>query len=137
MNIDVFDLERIERASGWLLKILMNRQLTGDKSFGEIYLSVAAPGQQRGGHYHTLTTEWFCAIQGAGQLTLFDVDSNEMQHVPLDAARPQTVLVPPRVAHLISNHSQEPLMVLAYADIEYDAAHPDVVPVPMTEKNDL
>ena len=128
MNIRIIRLERKADPRGWLLKVLMKEQIEGSREFGEIYLSVSHPKETRGNHYHQGTTEWFTLLSGRGVLHLQDPRTGERKDLPLDAQEPQTVVVPPGVAHSIENTGAEPLYLLAYADVPYDPGNPDTVP---------
>ncbi len=112
---------------GWLLKVLMRHHIEGPREFGEIYVTMAHPGQVRGNHYHNSATEWFCVVQGVGKLVTEDLATGVREEYILDAAAPHTVQVNPNVAHAIQNVGTEPMLLLAYADEPYDAAQPDEV----------
>ena len=129
MHIETIKLDKKEDRRGWFLKILMNRNITGKKVFGELYLSVVNAGEVRGEHYHKDTTEWFCALKGKGVLNLLDTRTGEKEQIPLDEDEPLTILVPPDIAHSILNLGHEPLYLLAYSDVEYDAERPDTIPL--------
>jgi dTDP-4-dehydrorhamnose 3,5-epimerase-like enzyme len=128
MDVRIIPLERRADARGWFLKVLMRQQLDGDRTFGEIYLSVAEAGQARGAHYHQRTTEWFCLIGGTATLSLCDTATGERRAVDLDALRPAVVVVPPGRAHAFSNAGPTPAMLLAYSDVPYDPRDPDTIP---------
>lgn len=95
---------------------------------GEVYMVRGFPGQRRGDHYHLRAREWFTVIAGEGVLALQDVATGERLDLPLSAARPQTVVVPPGLAHVFVNPASatEDLLVIAYTDRLYDPA--DTVP---------
>jgi dTDP-4-dehydrorhamnose 3,5-epimerase len=129
MRIETIKLDKKQDRRGWFLKILMNRHITGKKEFGELYLSVVNAGEVRGEHCHKETTEWFCTLKGKGLLNLLDTQTGEKQQMPLDEDAPLTIVVPPGIAHSIQNMGHEPLYLLAYSDVEYDAGKPDTFPM--------
>lgn len=129
MHIETIKLDRKKDRRGWFLKILMNRHIAGKKEFGELYLSVVDAGEVRGEHFHKETTEWFCALKGRGVLNLLDIKTGEKQQMSLDEDAPLTILVPHGVAHSIRNLGADPLYLLAYSDVEYDAEKPDTFPM--------
>ena len=131
MNVEIIPLARKDDARGAFLKILMRHQIQGAKVFGEIYVATCRPGETRGGHYHCEATEWFCVIQGQGELELMDIVTGERRVIRMDGHAPATVVVPPRVAHALRNAGAEPLWLLAYSDQPYDAERPDTVPAAM------
>ncbi len=55
-GVDVRPLRRLEDARGWFVKVIQKQHLDG-LPFGEVYLSVGAPGETRANHYHERTTE--------------------------------------------------------------------------------
>lgn len=95
---------------------------------GEVYAVIARAGQRRGDHYHVAAREWFTVVSGRGRLSLMDVRTGERLDVPVSAARPETVCVPPGLAHVFVNDAEDgqDLVVVAYTDRLYDPA--DTVP---------
>jgi dTDP-4-dehydrorhamnose 3,5-epimerase-like enzyme len=126
-GVVVREMPYYEDARGWLLKAVPN-DFIGEDTFGEIYLSAAAPGEVKGAHYHNDTTEWFCVIRGEGTLHMEDVLSGNDMKVTLTGGNHLSVEIPPRVAHAIVNNGNEEMILLAYADLPYDPDHPDTVP---------
>ena len=112
---------------GWLLKILMRHHIETSKEFGEIYITTATPGNVKGNHYHRETTEWFCVLAGTARLVTRDMESGETAELVMSADEPCVVTVLPTVAHAFENIGNEDMMLLAYADVPYDAAAPDEV----------
>jgi oxalate decarboxylase/phosphoglucose isomerase-like protein (cupin superfamily) len=88
----------------------------------------AFAGQRRGDHYHPQAREWFTVIAGEGVLALEDVATGERMDLRLSASRPETVYIPPGIAHVFINEpsATEDLIVVAYTDRLYDPA--DTVP---------
>ena len=125
--IEVRQLRRLEDARGWFLKVLQARHLEG-RPFGEVYLSVGAPGEARASHYHQRTTEWFCPLAGRGTLHLAEVDGERVAAVRLDSAAPVSVRIPPGVAHCLVADADAELAVLAVADVQYDPDDTDTLP---------
>jgi len=115
-------------ARGWLLKVL-GRHQTGPNPFGEIYVTLAYPGQRRAGHYHRKTWEWFCPVLGRGELMAADGTGAILDRISLDGEAPVVVEVPTGVTHLILNCGDTPLVILAYANRPYDPSDSDTVPV--------
>jgi dTDP-4-dehydrorhamnose 3,5-epimerase-like enzyme len=119
-------IPRVLRADsrGWLLKVMDGKEHALSEFFGEIYLVMAIPGQVRANHYHPKTSEWFTVVKGSAVLKLADPQSGEHTDIFLDAAEPQTILVPAGVAHAFKNpeDSGTELLLVAYADRQYDPA---------------
>ena len=127
-GVDVRPLRRLEDARGWFVKVFQKRHLEG-LPFGEVYLSVGAPGETRANHYHERTTEWFCPAAGRGTLYLAAMQGTERMAVRMDIAAPVSVRIPPFVAHSLVADADCDLAVLAVADVEYDPADTDTIPV--------
>lgn len=113
---------------GWFLKVLDGGESGLPGHVGEVYLTMAKPGQARGNHFHPHCDEWFTLAQGKARLLLGDPASGERAEIALDAAEPVTVRVPAGVAHVFVNpaDSGSDFVLVAYAAERYDPA--DTVP---------
>lgn len=127
-GVVVRPLRRLDDPRGWFVKVIQNRHLEG-LPFGEVYLSVGAPGETRACHYHKRTTEWFCPAAGCGTLYLAEMNGPARMQVRFDASAPVSVRIPPFVAHALVADAGGDLAVLAVADVEYDPADTDTIPV--------
>ena len=125
---DARSLRRLDDDRGWFLKALQASHL-GGRPFGEVYVSVGAPGETRANHYHRRTTEWFCPVAGRGTLYLYDMASERRAALRFDATAPLSVRVPPGVAHSLMADPDVELAVLAVADVEYDPQDTDTYAV--------
>ena len=127
-GVEVRPLRRLDDARGWFLKAIQKRHLEG-LPFGEVYLSVGAPGETRANHYHERTTEWFCPAAGRGTLYLAAMHAPGRMAIRMDIAAPVSVRIPPFVAHSLVADADCDLSVLAVADVEYDPADSDTIAV--------
>jgi dTDP-4-dehydrorhamnose 3,5-epimerase-like enzyme len=120
--------KRLSDARGWFLKVIDGFEEHIPPHTGEVYLTLAVPGQARGNHYHPQTAEWFTLIEGKALLKVADPQSGDRAEWQLDGAIPQTVHVPAGLAHVFVNpaNAAEPFLLLAYAANRYDPA--DTVP---------
>jgi len=113
---------------GWFLKVITGHEDNLPLRTGEVYLTMAYPGQVRGNHYHLRTNEWFTVIQGMAVAVAVDPVTRERLEWLLDGRAPVTLYVPAGVAHafrsLGKNH--EPMLLAAYTDRLYDPA--DTIP---------
>lgn len=119
-KIEIIERKRLEDSRGWFLKVINGNERNLPAYTGEIYITSATKNSTRGSHYHIKATEWFTLIQGQAILTLEDIDSKEVLELTLDAKSPQTIVIPPNVAHSFLNKSQEDFILIAYTDELYD-----------------
>jgi UDP-2-acetamido-2,6-beta-L-arabino-hexul-4-ose reductase len=109
---------------GWFLKVIDGKEEGLPLSTGEVYLTLAEPGHWRGKHFHPLAQEWFAVVQGSADVVLQDVATGEVRRLVLSAKSPETLYVPPGVAHVFHNRADatEPMLLVAYTDRLYDPA---------------
>lgn len=127
-SIRVLPRRLVADARGTFIKCVDGKEDDLPAFTGEVYMVRAFAGQRRGDHYHLRAREWFTVIAGDGLLSLEDVATGERLSLRLSAARPETVFIPPGLAHVFINEAaaQEDLIVVAYTDRLYDPA--DTVP---------
>lgn len=127
-RITLIPRRRIADERGWFLKVVDGGEPDMPDHTGEVYLTLAVPGQARGNHYHPLTDEWFTIVAGRALLMVADPLSGERAEYRLDAAEPQTVHMPAGIAHVFVNpgDSGTDFVLVAYAANRYDPA--DTVP---------
>ena len=115
-------------ARGTFIKCIDGQEPDLPAFTGEVYMVRAFAGQRRGDHYHPQAREWFTVIAGEGVLALQDLASGERLDLRLSSAHPETVFIPPGLAHVFVNDpaASEDLIVVAYTDRLYDPA--DTVP---------
>ena len=114
---------------GWFLKAMTGTEQDRALCGGEIYLTMALPGQSRGNHYHPKGNEWFTVFQGICHACFVDVFSGERLEMSLSGDQPVTIYVPAGVGHVFVNPATQPdpLLLLAYADRVHDPA--DTIPL--------
>ena len=113
---------------GWFLKVLDGGEKHLPGAVGEVYLTMAVPGQARGNHFHPDCAEWFTIVEGRALLLVADPLRGDRAEWALDAAAPQTVYMPAGLAHVFVNPADAPgnFLLIAYAANRYDPA--DTVP---------
>ena len=116
---------------GWFLKVIDGNEADIPPRTGEVYLTMALPGQARGDHYHPATAEWFTVVEGRALLLVEEPQTGARAQWWLAAAEPQTVYMPPGLAHVFVNPEDAagPFLLVAYAANGYDPA--DTIPYPM------
>jgi dTDP-4-dehydrorhamnose 3,5-epimerase-like enzyme len=105
---------------GWFLKAITGTEEGIPAATGEVYLTMAKPGQAKGGHYHPKAVEWFTLIQGKTTLKLVDIETKETMTIHLAFDNPQTIFVPNNIAHIFINESEDDFILLAYSDLLYN-----------------
>ena len=109
---------------GWFLKVIDGHEEGIPPHTGEVYLTLAHPGQNRGNHYHPKTAEWFTVIDGRALLQVMDPQTGARAEWWLDSAEPRTVFMPAGLAHVFINpaDAEGSFLLLAYAANLYDPA---------------
>lgn len=119
-RIQIIPRRLLRDERGWFLKVITGKEEHLPQYTGEVYLTMAVPGQSKGGHFHRLANEWFTVIEGNSMLKLEDVDTHERMEIPLGFEDALTVMVPSNVAHVFVNMGSSNSIVLAYTDQLYD-----------------
>lgn len=126
-KIITYKRNKIEDRRGWFLKVINGTEFNLPKSTGEVYLTMAKPGEMKGSHYHTLANEWFTLVTGECLLKLEDMETKEYVEVFLHSDDPVSIYVPAGIAHAFFNVSNdEDFILLAYSDQLFDPA--DTIP---------
>lgn len=118
-RIEIIPRKKLIDDRGWFLKILTGKENGLPAYTGEIYTVYSEKGASRGGHYHIQATEWFTVLQGKTTLKLCDVITHETLTILLDCNEPQTIVVPPNVAHRFDAIDQNTFLLLAYTNMHY------------------
>jgi len=126
-KIVTYKRNKIEDSRGWFLKVINGTESNLPKSTCEVYLTMATPGEMKGGHYHPLANEWFTLITGECLLKLEDVETKEYREIILNSDDPVTIYVPSGIAHAFFNIStNSDFILLAYSDQLFDPV--DTIP---------
>lgn len=100
-----------------------------DVEFGQLSLLVVAPRCQRGGHYHTHKTEWFCCLHGRCYIVLRSPDGTPLGRLSLNDDRRQLIRILPGEVHTILNPNDQECELLVICDEEYDPENPDTIKI--------
>lgn len=103
---------------GWFLKVIDGNE-EGNPFACEVYITSAKPGDSKGGHYHLNAQEWFTLISGEALLTTINVATLEKSEIILSEFNPQSIYVPPGIAHNFLNVGAKDYILLAYTDLIY------------------
>jgi dTDP-4-dehydrorhamnose 3,5-epimerase-like enzyme len=89
-----------------------------------VHVVVTEPGGVRCNHYHTRGTE-VVTVQGPALVRLRD-ERGVWDTLVAEGAVTRFI-IPPGVAHAIQNLGTQPTVLVAFRDVAYDTADPDVV----------
>lgn len=120
-NKKIYSTKRnlIQDKRGWFLKIINGNEV--DNAFRcEVYVTSAKPKESKGGHYHLQAREWFTLIKGDALLTIIDTNTNERSEISLSGSNPETIFIPPRIAHNFFNVGNCDFILIVYTDVKYD-----------------
>ena len=92
---------------------------------GQFSFSTTMPGVTRGNHYHNTKNEKFVVVQGRASIKLRKLFTNEVIEYTVSSQRPEVVEMIPGYTHDITNVGDEPLLLLIWANEQYDPKHPD------------
>lgn len=92
---------------------------------GQFSYFTAHPGITRGGHYHHTKTEKFLVIKGEALFRFRHLLTNELVELRTSGSVPQVVDTIPGWAHDITNVSNEEMVVMLWANENFDREKPD------------
>ena len=120
-KIQIIDRALLRDDRGWFLKVLTGKENHLPGHVGEVYMTMAKPGEWRANHYHALTSEWFTVFQGEAKVILEDIHTKERIELSLKANEPKTLFVPSGIAHVFINNSMtDNMQMVVYAENGYD-----------------
>lgn len=112
---------RIEDSRGYFYKVIDGKEMGLPEHTGEVYLTMAKPGEAKGGHFHPKANEWFTLLQGTCLVKLLDMETREKQEFQLDAERAESLFIGRNIAHVFINESAtDEFLLLAYTDQLFD-----------------
>lgn len=98
-------------------------------SSGQFSSFSAHPGVTRGGHYHHSKVEKFFVAHGTGRFRFRHVRSGECFEVISSAGEPVMIETIPGWAHDVTNIGDDELVVLIWANEQFDPERPDTHPM--------
>ncbi len=120
-RIQLIDRKLLNDSRGWFLKVLNGKEDFLPQHTGEIYMTMAKPGEWRANHYHPKTAEWFTVFSGTAKIVLEDIFTKERIEFLLTGENPQTLFVPAEIAHVFINPSEnENMFLVVYSENTYD-----------------
>lgn len=94
---------------------------------GQFSYFTAHPGITRGGHYHHTKTEKFLVIKGQALFRFRHVLTNAMVELRTSGDKPRVVDTVPGWAHDITNVGEDEMVVMLWANENFDRQNPDTV----------
>lgn len=94
---------------------------------GQFSYFTAYPGITRGGHYHHSKTEKFLVIKGQALFKFRNLLNSELIELRTSGEQPQVVDTIPGWAHDITNIGNEEMVVMLWANENFDRERPDTV----------
>ncbi|MDB3961764.1 NAD-dependent epimerase/dehydratase family protein [Paracoccaceae bacterium] len=97
------------------------------KDSGQFSYFTAHPGITRGGHYHHTKIEKFLVIQGEALFRFRHVQTDELLELTVDGSIAKVVETIPGWTHDITNIGNDELIVMLWANENFDPEKPDTV----------
>lgn len=94
---------------------------------GQFSYFTARPGVTRGGHYHHSKTEKFLVIKGQALFRFRHLQTNELVELRTSGDSPQVVDTIPGWVHDVTNVGDEEMVVMLWANENFDRERPDTV----------
>jgi UDP-2-acetamido-2,6-beta-L-arabino-hexul-4-ose reductase len=94
---------------------------------GQFSFFTAHPGITRGGHYHHTKTEKFLVIKGEALFRFRHLLTDELVELRTSGDTPQVVDTIPGWSHDISNVGHDEMVVMLWANENFDRQNPDTV----------
>ena len=97
------------------------------KDSGQFSYFTAHPGITRGGHYHHTKTEKFLVVKGQALFRFRHIITDEVVKIQTSADTPEVVDTIPGWSHDITNVGQDEMIVMLWANENFDPDNPDTV----------
>ena len=94
---------------------------------GQFSYFTAHPGITRGGHYHHTKTEKFLVIKGQALFRFRHLLTNELVELRTNGGTPKVVDTIPGWTHDITNVGDDEMVVMLWANENFDREKPDTV----------
>jgi len=95
------------------------------KESGQLGISTTVPGVTRGNHYHNTKNEKFLVLKGKALIELREVFSDEIVRYEVSDAKMEIVEMIPGYTHNITNIGDEDMVLLIWANENYNPQTPD------------
>jgi UDP-2-acetamido-2,6-beta-L-arabino-hexul-4-ose reductase len=116
-----YTLKRHEDARGEFVEFLKT------PTAGQFSYFTAHPGVTRGGHYHHTKNEKFLVLSGRARFRFRHVETGESHELIVDGGSACVVETVPGWAHDVTNIGGETLVVMLWANEQFDPKRPDTI----------
>lgn len=110
------------KPNGWLLEVMSDRDGFTKHIKGQVYLTVAEPGEFKGYHLHAQSDYFVTCLRGKIKEIIYK-SRTKKQEIKMGDGDFKTVFLPKGYPHAIQNTGKESAYVLVY---RYPAWDPDV-----------
>lgn len=116
-----YGLTKHEDKRGCFVEMLKTRDS------GQFSFFTAHPGVTRGGHYHHVKTEKFLVIKGKARFGFRHIVTDEVVEIFTSGEMPEVVETVPGWSHDVTNVGDDELVVMLWANENFDREKPDTV----------
>jgi UDP-2-acetamido-2,6-beta-L-arabino-hexul-4-ose reductase len=116
-----YPLVKHEDPRGMFVEMLKTRDS------GQFSFFTAHPGITRGGHYHHVKTEKFLVIKGKARFGFRHIVTDEFVEINTSGDQPEIVETVPGWSHDITNIGDDEMVVMLWANENFDRQRPDTV----------
>ncbi len=95
---------------------------------GQFSFFTSLPGVTRGSHYHHSKSEKFLVIKGRALFRFRHVLTGERHQIETEGGCPEVVETVPGWTHEVTNVGEDEMVVMLWANENYDPARPDTIP---------
>lgn len=103
-------------------------EVINTKHSGQISFLTSKPGITRGNHFHNTKFEKFIVLKGTASFKFRDLNSGELFEKITSDVCPEVVETAPGWVHDITNIGSDDMIVLAWANENFDLKNPDTIP---------
>ena len=102
-------------------------EIVKSNTHGQVSFFTALPGVTRGGHYHHTKCEKFLVIKGEARFGFRHILTDEFFEIKSNCREPKIIETIPGWSHDIKNIGDEELIVILWANENFDENHPDTI----------
>lgn len=103
-------------------------EILNTKNSGQISFLTSKPGITRGNHFHNTKFEKFIVLKGAASFKFRDLNTGKCYEKITSFETPEVVETSPGWVHDITNIGSDEIIVLAWANENFDQHNPDTIP---------